>query len=73
MMHPILEDVAKELEGKVLVAKVNVDDYPDLAEAFKIMSIPNLFIFKNGEIVDQLIWLRGKDELIKKLNEHIEA
>lgn len=49
MFSPIVDKVAKEMEGKVKFGKVNVDEQPDLAQKFNVMSIPTAILFKNGE------------------------
>lgn len=64
MLMPTIEEVAKELEGTANVAKVNVDDNEDIAIKFKIMSIPTLMIFKNGEMKEKMIGLRAKQQII---------
>lgn len=64
MLMPTIEEVAKELDGKANVAKVNVDDNEDIAIKFKIMSIPTLMIFKNGEMKEKMIGLRAKQQII---------
>ncbi len=48
-LAPVLEDVAKETAGKVTIAKVNIDEYPDIANKYRIRSIPTMILFKNGE------------------------
>jgi len=65
MIAPIIDQLADEFDGKVKIAKVNVDDNRDLASRFKIMSIPTLLLFKSGEIVDQIMGARPKAELEK--------
>ena len=55
MLSPILEQAAKELEGKAVVAKINVDDEPELANKFSISSIPTIMVFKNGKVVKKSI------------------
>lgn len=65
MIAPIIDQLADEFDGKVKIAKVNVDDNRDLASRFKIMSIPTLLLFKGGEIVDQIMGARPKAELEK--------
>ncbi|NLN41807.1 MAG: thioredoxin [Clostridiales bacterium] len=65
MIAPIIDQLADEFDGKVKVAKVNVDDNRDLASQFRVMSIPTLILFKDGEIVDQIMGARPKAELEK--------
>lgn len=64
MLMPTIEEVAKELDGTANVAKVNVDDNEDIAIKLKIMSIPTLMIFKNGEMKEKMIGLRAKQQII---------
>lgn len=52
---PVLEELASENEGKVRIAKVNVDDNRDLASQFQVASIPSFFLFKNGEVADRMM------------------
>src|SRR3989338_962859 len=68
---PIVEEIAKDLNGKLKVAKINVDDNQELAAKFHIMSIPTLLIFKNGEPVDHIIVAMPKDELLAKINPNL--
>ena len=65
MIAPIIDQLAEEYDGKAKIAKVNVDDNRDLAVQFKVMSIPTLILFKDGEIVDQIMGARPKAELEK--------
>lgn len=62
MVGPVIEDLANEFEGQTSVCKVNVDEMPDIASQYKIMSIPTVMIFKNGEIVDKAVGVRTKEE-----------
>ena len=64
MLTPELEAVAQQVGEKVKIAKVNVDDEPELAQAFGVQSIPNLILFKNGEPVRQLVGFRDRRELL---------
>ena len=63
-MAPVIEELAKELEGKVKVGKINVDENPDIAVGYNVMSIPTLIVFKNGKEEKRLVGLRNKEELI---------
>ena len=71
MIAPILDQLAVELTGKLKIAKINVDDNPDLAGAYNVMSIPSLLIFKNGKPIDQIVGAMPKDRLLAKLTPHI--
>ena len=62
---PVIEDLATEYEGKVTIAKMNVDDNPVTPGKFGIRAIPTLIIFKDGEVVDQITGSVGKSELIE--------
>src|SRR4051794_16833626 len=71
MIAPILEEIATEQAGKVKVAKLNVDDNPDAARRFEVMSIPTLIVFKDGQPVRRLIGAKGKGQLLEELSEYI--
>jgi len=71
MIGPIVDELGKEYEGKALVAKVNVDDSPDLAARFGITSIPNLKIFKNGVEVGNIVGAVPKATLKAAFDKHI--
>jgi thioredoxin 1 len=68
MIGPIVEEIAKDLDGKVKVGKVNVDEAQELAAKFNIMSIPTLLIFKGGKAVDMIVGAVPKDQILKKIN-----
>ncbi|GAB1468075.1 thioredoxin [Candidatus Cloacimonadota bacterium] len=70
-LTPIVTKLADELVGKVKVVKLNVDDCPEIAGKYSIMSIPTLLIFVGGAVSDQLIGLVQKDKIMDKLNKHI--
>ena len=67
MLSPTIEELAHDLEGKVKVGKVNVDEEPELANMFNIMSIPTVMIFKNGEVTETLVGMRPKDAYLEAL------
>jgi thioredoxin 1 len=65
---PILEELAQEYTGRVTIAKVNVDLHPGLAARFQVRSIPTLLIFKNGQVIDQVIGAVPKAQIKKRLD-----
>jgi len=67
MMSPVVEEIAKEMEGKAKVCKVNVDDEQDLAMKYNIMSIPTFLIFKDGKVVNSTLGVQDKEKLINLL------
>jgi thioredoxin 1 len=70
MIAPVLEELDQELGGQVKIAKVNVDDNPQTAEKFRVMSIPTLILFKNGEPVDKVVGFNSKDMLKDFISRH---
>lgn len=71
-MGPVIEELAKEFEGQgVKIGKLNVDENPVMAQQYGIMSIPTLIFFKNGQKADQLMGLKSKEDLAKKIKEII--
>jgi len=71
MVAPIVETIAKEYKGKLKVCKLNVDEAPQTSSEYSIMSIPTLAIFKNGKVVDKIIGVVPKEELVAKINPHL--
>ena len=67
MLSPVLSEIADEYADVLRVAKVNVDDEPELAMKFKVSSIPMLVLFKNGKIVSTSVGYRPKDEILNEL------
>ena len=68
MIAPIVEEIADEYTGKVVVAKVDVDEQGELAQRYRIMNIPTLLVFKRGEVVDKAIGARPKAALEQMLD-----
>jgi thioredoxin 1 len=68
MVAPIVEELAKEYEGKVAFFKLNVDDNPKTASQYGVMSIPTLIVFKDGRPVSNIVGFRPKPELKKNLD-----
>jgi len=63
VMGPIIEELAKEVEGKIKIGKMNVDENPKIAEEYAIMSIPSLKVFKGGKVVKEFVGLQAKESL----------
>lgn len=63
MVSPIVDELAEELDGTILVGKVNVDEEPELAAKFGIMSIPTLAVMKNGQVVKKSIGAKPKEAI----------
>jgi thioredoxin 1 len=71
MIAPILDEIATEHAGKLQVAKLNVDDAPDVARRFEVMSIPTLLVFRDGQVAKRLVGAKGKGQLLEDLAEFI--
>lgn len=69
MVAPVVAEIAEEYKGKVKVGKLNTDEEPEIAVRYGIMSIPTLMIFKNGEVVDQIIGAVPKEYLLEKIQQ----
>lgn len=71
MIAPILEELAREYEGKLLVAKLDVDENPKTAMRFRVMSIPTVILFKNGQPVEVLVGAQPKRNFEAKIQKHL--
>jgi len=71
MVAPVLEQIAQENEGKVRMAKLNVDDAPGVAQRFDIMSIPTLLVFQDGVAKKRIVGAKGKGQLLEDLAEFL--
>ena len=71
MIEPILNEIATEQAGKVRIGKLNVDENPDLARRFDVMSIPTLIVFQDGQPKKRLVGAKGKGQLLEELAEFI--
>ena len=69
MLAPILEEISKDLEEKILICKVNLDENQDLASDFSIKSIPTLLLFENGKLKDTKVGLLSKMDLLNWINQ----
>ncbi len=70
MLTPIIEELAKEMQGKIAFGKLNVDENQQTSMKYNIMSIPTLLIFKKGKLVDQIVGALPKEIIKKKLSSY---
>ncbi|TLU84257.1 MAG: thioredoxin [Chlorobium sp.] len=71
MLGPVIEELAGDYEGKAVIAKLNVDENPGTAAKYGIRSIPSMLLFKNGEVVDQMVGAMPKNMIAKKIDQYI--
>jgi len=68
MVAPILDEIAEEHAGKLRIAKLNVDDNPEIARRYSVMSIPTLIVFRDGQEAARIIGAKGKGQLVQELD-----
>ena len=71
MIAPILTEIAEEQDGKIKIAKLNVDEAADVARRFEVMSIPTLIVFKDGAPAKRIVGAKGKAALLDDINEFL--
>ena len=71
MIAPILDEIAKDMDGKLVIGKLDIDVNQDTAMAFGVMSIPTLLLFKNGEPVERIVGYQPKPQLVARLQPHL--
>ncbi len=71
MVAPVLEDLSAQYNGSVKIGKVNVDENPNLAAQYEVMSIPTMIIFKDGKAVDQFVGAMPKPAIVNRLERWI--
>ena len=71
MLSPLLDEVEEEMGDKVTVVKVNVDDADEVAMQYRIMNIPTLLFFKNGQLVDKTVCAMPKNALVERINANL--
>ena len=64
MLMPVIEEIAEEKAGEIKVGKVNVDEEPELAQQFRVMSIPTLIVFKEGKVANLTMGVQPKEEIL---------
>jgi thioredoxin 1 len=73
MVSPVVEEIGQDKANALRVAKLNIDDNPEVTRKYGVMSIPSLILFKGGEEVARVVGARGKDALLKEIDPHIAA
>jgi len=73
MVGPVIEELSNDYEGKIKVGKLNVDDNPRTAMAFRVMSIPTVMLFKDGQPVETLVGAMPKGQYQARLEKHLPA
>ena len=71
MISPVLEEIAEEQDGKVRIAKLNIDDNLDVTRRCDVMSIPTLILFKDGEVAARLIGAKPKGQLLEEISAYL--
>ena len=71
ILSPIVEEIAKEYEGKVKVGKINVDENPDITRKYDVVSIPTLILFKNGQVASHMVGVQPKNFITSEINKHL--
>ena len=71
MVAPIMDELAEDFDGKAKIGKVNVDEQGELAAKFRIMSIPTVMLFKDGQMVEKVIGARSKAEFANLLHKNL--
>ena len=71
MIDPVLDEIAKENQGRLRVSKVNVDDNLEVVRRFDVMSVPTLILFKEGVPQLRLVGAKGKAQLLQELSKHL--
>jgi thioredoxin 1 len=68
---PLLDEIADEHAGKIRIAKLNVDDEPEIAQRFGVMSIPTMIVFRDGDAAKRMVGAKGKGQLLQELSEFL--
>jgi thioredoxin 1 len=71
MQKPIIEEIAKEMEGKAKITSLEVDENPQVAQQFSVMSIPTILLFKGGKPVWQAVGLQSKEQLTNEIKRYL--
>ena len=71
MVGPVIAEIAENADGKFKVGKINVDDEMELAQKYKVASIPSIYLLKNGELVDGLVGFSPKPKIMAMIEKHL--
>jgi len=71
MIAPVLAEIADEHPDAIRIAKLNVDEHPDIARQFSVMSIPTMIVFRDGQEVKRLVGAKGKPQMLQDLDEFL--
>ena len=72
-LGPTVDALATEFDGRATVAKLNVDENPTIPERYAVLGIPTLLLFKEGELTETIVGLRGKEDIAKMIERHLGA
>ena len=70
-MAPTVDELAGDYDGRIVVAKMNVDENPTIPERYAVRGIPTLLLFKEGELTETIVGLRGKEDIAKMIERHL--
>ena len=73
MVSPVVEEIGRDKGDDLQVAKLNIDENPDITRRFGVMSIPTLMLFKDGKEIARVVGARGKEALLKEIDPHVAA
>jgi thioredoxin 1 len=73
MVSPVVEEIGRDKGDDLQVAKLNIDENPDVTRKYGVMSIPTLMLFKDGKEIARVVGARGKDALLKEIDPHVAA
>jgi len=71
MLEPLLDEIASENVGKIRIAKLNVDENPDVPLRYEVMSLPTMIVFKDGQPAKRMVGAKGKGQLLQELSEFL--
>ena len=71
IMSPIVDEISKKFKDKLKVGKINIDNFPELAQKYNIRSIPNFILFKDKKVIDQFIGSISKEEMEKRIRKYL--